>query len=669
MMGRIKFYSSSDLSIGHHFDRLKEFIESIGKLELNDLLDTLEAYNILKFINHKIYPIYLSDTQIKEDKGKINKEINRFFKEVTQENIVEFFRYFFLSYDFDLDKNISEKIKIISIDKYSDTLFREDFLECFEKYKLNKKINEEVLRMCIEDYEIPIRYFIKTQYFITEYPDLMKEKFLEKASNFELFLGNYIDGGVKHFIPANITKEEMYKFCEQYIEYEFANLNYIYLIYQGIQGIQGLTIDAKLKLKSKKRCEKIEKEFFNDENRRIGQKITVYLEEESYSNSGEELKNLIDIYYLKKESSKENLLEYIMYFNGFFTDNWLLNLCSFPNLESSTVVRILSGIRTKKNYEITSHFDNKNLLILLSFKVYQDKLQEIFDLRIEDLIVYFFSNYSKEHFSIDWLSLDFSSKSEKMHIQTKNLFTLEEQVRKQWELYVNENEIDKELFELEATPRINSLKSLLDKKNIYANNKNESIQRIMHLLFSDQSHINYINEKLKGENFVQLFVNNKIKKNDFHSYQQSDINFLIDNNIISVDKEEMVFTTQKQLLRISIISNIYNYEVIHYYHLNQKLSIKKMLEHQQQEINKMIEEGLLIYENTLFSKPEANYFNYILNDSEFDNALGLRNKYAHGSVIEENENDYLYILIILVVYVIKINEELVIQDNNKKVLD
>ena len=29
------------------------------------------------------------------------------------------------------------------------------------------------------------------------------------------------------------------------------------------------------------------------------------------------------------------------------------------------------------------------------------------------------------------------------------------------------NEVDKELFELEATPRINSLKSLLDRKNIY----------------------------------------------------------------------------------------------------------------------------------------------------------------------------------------------------------
>ena len=666
MMERVKFYSSSDLSIGYHFDRLRELIESIEELELNNLLDALEAYNILKFISNKLYPIDISDKQVKEAKGRIYKKLNCFFSEVSKENILEFFRYFFLSDNFEIDEDISEKIKSDSIDAYSNTLFRSDFLECFEQYKLDEKIGEDDLRICIEEYEIPIWYFIETQYFITKYPDLMKYKFLEKASNFELFLGNYTASETKRFIPTNITKDEMYKFCEQYIECEFANLNYLRLINQGIQGIKGLTIDAKLKLKSRKRCEQIEQEIFNDKNRGIEQRIAVYLEEESYNNAKDELKNLIDIDYLKKEGSKENLLEYMMYFNGFFTDNWLLNLCSFPNLESSTFVRTLSGVRTKKNYETSFHFGNKNSLMLLSFKVYQNKLQEIFNLRIEDLIVYFFSNYSKEHFLIDWLSLDFVSKSEKMNIQTKNLFTLEEQVRKQWELYVNENEVDKELFELEATPRINSLKSLLDRKYIYINDKNESIQRIMHLLFSDQSHITYINEELKGDDFVQLLVNNKIKKTDFHSYQQLNIDFLIDNDIISADKEGNIFTTQKQLFRILIISNIYKYGVIHYYHWNQKLSIKKGLEYQQQEINEMIEEGLLIYENTLFAKPEADYLNYILNDSEFDNALGLRNKYAHGSVIEENEKDYIYILIILVVYVIKINEELTIQDSNKK---
>ncbi|HDM9182925.1 TPA: hypothetical protein P0362_002182, partial [Listeria innocua] len=285
-----------------------------------------------------------------------------------------------------------------------------------------------------------------------------------------------------------------------------------------------------------------------------------------------------------------------------------------------------------------------------------------FDIRIEELIVYFFSEYSKEYFLVNWLPIDFTNKSEKIHIQTKNLVTIEEQLRKQWKLYIEENEIDKELFELEETPTLKSLKSRLDRKYIYINQNNKAILRVMYLLFSDQSHITYITKETNGDNFVELIVNNKIKKDDFHNYQRLDIEFLLDNYIISIDKKGDIFITEKQLLRIRIFSNIYKYGVIHYYHSNKKLDINKELTYQQQEIDEMIEEELLIYENTFFAKPEVDYLNYILNNSEFDNALGIRNKYSHGSIVDENEDDYFYLLIVLVVYIIKINEELILNE-------
>ncbi|HDM9218607.1 TPA: hypothetical protein P0380_002949, partial [Listeria innocua] len=155
------------------------------------------------------------------------------------------------------------------------------------------------------------------------------------------------------------------------------------------------------------------------------------------------------------------------------------------------LMKKLLGIHTKKNYETSFYFNGKNILMLISFKIYQDKLQEIFDIRIEELIVYFFSEYSKEYFLVNWLPIDFTNKSEKIHIQTKNLVTIEEQLRKQWKLYIEENEIDKELFELEETPTLKSLKSRLDRKYIYINQNNKAILRVMYLLFSDQSHITY----------------------------------------------------------------------------------------------------------------------------------------------------------------------------------
>jgi len=661
-MTRVKFYGLSDLSIYFHLDRIKSIVEISETLEVDNLLDTLEIYNVLKFINNKIYPSSLTEMDVKTAKNRINKIINIYFCKLSKEDILQSFQYFFSSGE--LEENILKQTEKKELDKHSRTLFRDDFLECFEKYKLEKKISENNLHECIENYSIPVFYFLKSQYFIHEFPLLMKKTFLENPSNFELLLSNYSLDGSNYYIPSNITKDEMYQFCEMYIGYEFANLNYIRLIGHGINGLNELYIDAKLKLKARRRSAEIEKEMFNTESNLINKgSIVIYTDKEDYYQSKLNFKTLVDLKYLEKEHDPENLLEYIMYFDYFFTDNWILNLCSFLNLESSTLGRLFSGIHTKKYYEISPYFTNKNNLILLTFKVYQEKIKEISNSRIEELLAYFFSVYSKKNFDIDWLPLDFADETQKKHIQIKNLVTLEEQLRKQWKLYTEENEIDRELFELESTPSLNSLKSLLDKKYIYINEKNNNIKKILHLLFSDQSDLVYIDEEINAKDFIQLISKNKIKKSMFHNYQQPGVDFLINNKVISVNQDEEIFITKKQFTRILIFLNLYRFGVIHYYHWIQKLSIKEKLIEQQKEIDEMLEEGLLVKESTLFAKPEVDYLNYILNNSAFDNALGLRNKYSHGSVVEENEEDYLFILVILIVYAIKINEELMLSKN------
>ena len=71
------------------------------------------------------------------------------------------------------------------------------------------------------------------------------------------------------------------------------------------------------------------------------------------------------------------------------------------------------------------------------------------------------------------------------------------------------------------------------------------------------------------------------------------------------------------------------------------------------------------YENTLFSKPEQDYLNYVLNKSEFSNGLDLRNRYSHDtcSLDEKTQSqDYLELLKIMVFIIIKINEEFCINN-------
>ncbi|APB30889.1 hypothetical protein ACWN6Y_03200 [Vagococcus teuberi] len=665
-MKRIKYYSPSDLSIGFHFERFRELIKEYKNLDYSNIISIVEIYNALKFIEMKIFVNEISIEEMKVASKVFKKKLNQFFKEVDKQDISDFFRLFFLWENIDFYEYRSEKIIFEdNVDKNNYQIYRKDFIECFEKYKLHEIINEKELQDIIEKYEISIEFFLRTNYFIDNYSSLIRKKYLESSKNIELLLTSYIDEGRIISIPSSVSNKELYQLCERYIESEHADLNYLRIVSNGIQGFKEFVINPKVKAKAKKRAEQIETKILADKEHVFEQSICIYTEESEYNNSNVIFKSLIDVEFIKIEKLKENLLQYMMYFNGFFTDNWVLNLCSFPNIESTTLMRLFSGAKTKKNYETSIYFHNKNTLQLLSFKIYQKKLQEIHNYRIEELVVYFFSNYCKERFMIDWLPLDFSNQFEKLHIQTKNLFTLEEQIRKQWKLYVEENKVDKELFELEFTPSFSSLKSKLRRKNIYVNSKNENINQVLFLLFSDQSGIIYINEYIKGNDFIELLNKNKIKRSDFHSYQIAAIDFLINNEIVSLDSQQRIYLTQQQSWKILILQNIYQYGVDNYYYLNHKVSSKKILKEKQKIIDQMIDDGLLNYEDTLFSRPEIDYLNYILNNSEFDNALGLRNKYLHGAVIEENEEEYYLALIIIVVYVIKINEELrIINDEN-----
>ena len=78
--------------------------------------------------------------------------------------------------------------------------------------------------------------------------------------------------------------------------------------------------------------------------------------------------------------------------------------------------------------------------------------------------------------------------------------------------------------------------------------------------------------------------------------------------------------------------------------------------------DRMLDNGWLIFSDTLFSIQEINYLNFVLNNKSYDNSWGIRNKYLHGvpiyDSIQQYEYEYHLIMLILIFYNIKINEEI-----------
>ena len=105
-----------------------------------------------------------------------------------------------------------------------------------------------------------------------------------------------------------------------------------------------------------------------------------------------------------------------------------------------------------------------------------------------------------------------------------------------------------------------------------------------------------------------------------------------------------------------ILYMLYHYGEISYHHT---------LNGQQRKIDELINQGALIAENKFFSRQEADYLSYIIDNSHFSNSLGIRNKYLHGiptysgdDAGEKYLTDYLMVLLAIIVLILRINEEL-----------
>lgn len=83
-------------------------------------------------------------------------------------------------------------------------------------------------------------------------------------------------------------------------------------------------------------------------------------------------------------------------------------------------------------------------------------------------------------------------------------------------------------------------------------------------------------------------------------------------------------------------------------------------------IEKLGEKNHVCFESTLFSRNEQDYFDYYLNKTKFTNGYDIRNKYLHGTNSNDKkqyEADYYRILKLIIIIIIKINDDLCIKED------
>jgi len=175
----------------------------------------------------------------------------------------------------------------------------------------------------------------------------------------------------------------------------------------------------------------------------------------------------------------------------------------------------------------------------------------------------------------------------------------------------------------------------------------------MFLLFSDQSNLSLFPEieNSSHDNFVSLCESGLLSVDAIKSFQKQHFDFLVESDYVAVDDGRISLNRK----RVDLLKELFDHQVACSNYMKSYSAVFDSLE---------ANEDILI-DSSLFSIPEQDYLEYLLSNKKFGNNLELRNRYIHDTpplLDAEHQRDYIQFLKIMVLIIIKINEEFCLRD-------
>lgn len=607
---------------GYNLTKAEKILEMYNEnYSYNDINTILEFYNIYLCLEHGCYlPEWTEDviSQYKKVSKKFNENIGRFFSTINDDNII----------------SIYSKVK---------NEYCKDFWILFEKYKVYQAISNERFKKLI-DGKIDLSIIIVHKAIVKEYDEVIANVMMKNIRSCELLLDEYLTlkkSNNKYYFPSHLNKEE---YILKYINFVDVNINYLKLI-SNFSGSE-LNLSDKIRLKAKK-------EYKNH--------LNVLLEKRVFMKYGAKVsfddtqRKLVEIKFEDNQIAfsyskiwfKENLeYDIILIYNFIHNFGFVDNQIRFMHVHKLHLVNVfeLYSTRGKKEYITDIIFNHCQMIAQCQMHSYYNFLKNE-DIILEEVYKWFFEEYLKTEYNVNGFYFNAPSKDTTYLEKNRTLNSELDNILKQFKMWCEDKNIDLELLQISSNQMFfKDIPSLINKKYIYPNS--DEFTKAACLLCSD--HIRCISDEYTQSKFHDLININNLKIEDFYEYHYDDIKWLIDHYYIYENDEGFL---KNDLETFWIIDELYLNDVLSYHHLDKN---------KQQIVDIFLEKGILKYENSLFSKPEYDYLNFIFNKRDFSNGLDLRNKYIHGTQSTDatvQQNDYYIILRMFILCILKINDE------------
>lgn len=460
------------------------------------------------------------------------------------------------------------------------------------------------------------------------------------------------------FIPKNISIRDKENIISNYLDSTERNLNYVGLI-QNAKNRNDFKISDKIRLKAKRLHKSETEKILSKNSMKYGVSIS-FPENTTKIKDGFIDENLIAHYSYSLDYIRENSDFYSLFKNFKVLFEYVdiqnrINLVSKRN--QMVLFEKIMGIRSKNEYKTGTAFSLTEMASQSQIYGYGQILNAL-NISLESILNFVFTSFFQEKYDFPNNASFLIPSATNSHFEKIRILAPEfESVLKQFKLFVENGNIDFELLQISSSPSaIKDIPSLNQNKYIYFNEDNEEMIGCSNLFFSDQTLLAYVEpfKEKQYHNFFDLLVNEQVYFTIYEEHQKPQLNYLIEKGFITIDVSGFIQVTN--LERLLIFKDLYDNEVASFYHYPTDF---------QNEAKKMASEGIILFENSLFSKPEQSYFNYFLNKSEFTNGLDLRNSYLHGTQATLNEtqkHEYAYFtyLKLLFLVMLKIEDDLMI---------
>ena len=635
MEHRVHWFSRNDMSIGYHLPRIEQIIEEFNIAnDITDINDILELFEITKFVDNGACPKSWGQDMLSMVK-QFKPIVAKYFKQITKSELSNIYR----SIDFG---------------------YRDSFWEIIDVFEIKGLIDENFLQTSFnESWEL--RELMYREKLVKRHGGLLRKFLISNPHSAEWLLNEYVAehsiGGHKTmYFPTELTSEDVSQILEKYIDSDDPNINYVRLL-EHTKLIHTFKVSPSIRLKAKRKAKKLnDKMFSGDSATRMHYAYSVIIRPNAASKSVEYDEDgtkcvVYDVDELVNSSISGTLrllrthFDMLSYFN-------LLDL--IPKESEVESLEKIFGIRSKRNYDALTQFKLKEMTSTLHMESLYFVLTQ-HGKNLEDIISEYYNVYLKDRFGYPSLMLSLPKHGD-WFTKCRLIYPEIESIARQYQLYVENDEIDPELLELSDPMKVTSIKSKLDVRYYKINPENKDIQLLLQLLFSDQTMLTYIDpyKENRYKNFCHMMMNvEEVPFDSYPEYERSTLNTLVNLGCIRIDDDGMIRVVDQ--FDFTLYKLLYDYGVIPSYFMYANNTGK---------IDVLLDKGWVLPSDNLLTPKEQDYYSYYLDNERFDDGPAYRNKYAHANKVKTSDDEkghkyaYYRMLLLLMILLLRIEDDL-----------